>query len=254
MTAWKNWLSLIRRNKSSNKRPGSDKELRDLEKQIKYSFKDISLLDQALKHRSIIAETSDSRHDANERLEFLGDAVLDLVVSQILYERFRKANEGYLARMKSLVVSGRQLSSKARQMGLGEFVQLSVGESRNGGRTRRSILEDALEALIGAIYLDGGLEPATAFISLFVADDISSRLIRDKEENYKSLILEFAQARGEGAPSYRVNSEEGPDHAKVFTVEVMVGGETVGVGSGRSKKQAEQQAAKAASDHFNLKI
>lgn len=226
--------------------------LEQFEALIEYRFRDNSLLDSALKHRSIIFQTGESRELANERLEFLGDAVLDLIVAKQLYDEYPSSREGHLTRLKSLAVSGRQLANKARRMGLGGFLQISAGEERSGGRNRRSILEDALEAVIGAIYLDGGMKPARQFIRKFITDDLDNRLIHDKEKNYKSVLLENVQGRGLGHPVYRVVSEDGPDHAKTFSVEVVVDGEISGRGVGRSKKQAEQQAAREAAENFGL--
>jgi len=217
-----------------------------LEQQIDYRFKDRRLLDEALKHRSVIVTTGESREDTNERLEFLGDAVLDLVVREALLERFPKAREGQLTRYKSLQVNGRQLARLAREMNLGQFLQMSSGEERSGGRSRSSILEDALEALIGAIYLDGGLVPAKRFIEEFISRKVHPGHEPERDKNHKSLLLEHVQSQGSNHPVYRVVGEEGPDHAKTFSIEVVVDGQVCGSGEGRSKKQAEQNAAREA--------
>ncbi len=217
-----------------------------LEQQIGYRFKDRKLLDEALKHRSVIVTTGESREDTNERLEFLGDAVLDLVVRESLLKHFPKAREGQLTRYKSSQVSGRQLSRLAREMNLGQFLQISSGEERSGGRSRSSILEDALEALIGAIYLDGGLNPARLFIEEFISRKVHPGHEPERDKNHKSLLLERVQSRGVSHPTYRVVREEGPDHAKTFSVEVIVDGKVYGSGEGLSKKQAEQNAARQA--------
>ncbi|MDP8208794.1 MAG: ribonuclease III [Candidatus Electryonea clarkiae] len=245
-------LSWIKPRYKFQSRPGAAKNIDQCEKLIEYRFNNPVLLAHALRHRSIIVETGDTRKSANERLEFLGDAVLDLIVSEQLYKQYPDAREGFLARLKSLAVSGRQLSSKAKLINLGDYMQISPSEVRNGGRTRRSILEDGLEAVIGAVYLDGGLKEAENFVHRFVAYDLNRRLIREKEENYKSLLLEYSQGKAMGAPLYRVTNEEGPDHAKIFHVDVHVAKKNVGSGSGRSKKEAEQEAAKAASAFFGL--
>jgi len=233
-------------------RPGAHRTLRQFEELIGHRFRNPSLLDSALKHRSIIFQTGEARELANERLEFLGDAVLDLIVAKQLYDDYPASREGHLTRLKSLAVSGRQLANKARKMGLGGFMQLSAGEERSGGRNRRSILEDALEAVIGAIYLDGGMESAEQFVRKFITHDLNNRLIREKDRNYKSLLLEHVQGQGMGHPIYRVLSEDGPDHAKTFHVEVLVNDKAIGSGVGRSKKQAEQQAAKEAAERLGL--
>lgn len=249
-----NWFaSWFRSGRIDDSRPGAKKNLRDFERLIGYRFRRPDLLDSALKHRSIIFETGESRECANERLEFLGDAVLDLIVAELLYEQYPHSREGHLTRLKSMAVSGRQLANKARKMGLGNFLQISAGEDRSGGRNRRSILEDALEAIIGAVYLDGGMKAAKRFIGKFITDDLDLYEIEDREKNFKSVLLEYVQSKAMGHPLYRVTAEEGPDHAKNFHVEVIVGEEVVGSGVGRSKKQAEQQAAKVAVDHFGNK-
>ncbi len=217
-----------------------------LENKIGYRFKDRDLLDSALKHRSVIVTTGETREDTNERLEFLGDAVLDLIVRETLLELFPGAREGQLTRYKSQQVSGRQLARLARQMELGQYLQMSQGEERSGGRGRSSILEDAMEALIGAIYLDGGLPPARKFIERFISQKVRPGHEPERDRNHKSLLLEHVQSRGMKHPTYRVVSENGPDHAKVFTVEVVVEDRVFGSGQGRSKKQAEQSAAREA--------
>ncbi len=250
--AFGNLFSWFRRRGVSRVLVGAERSLRDIEKVIGYRFRDPDLLASALRHRSIIIETGDPRSAANERLEFLGDSILGMVVSEQLYSRYPQAREGFMARMKSLAVSGRQLASKARRLELGRYMQISANEVRNGGRSRRSILEDGIEALIGAIYLDGGLRAAQKFISEYITFDLDRRLIREKEGNYKSLLLEYVQGKAKGLPCYRVTGEEGPDHAKVFHVEVLVNDASVGQGAGRSKKQAEQQAAKDAANHFGI--
>ena len=235
-------------------RPGSIRSLQEFERFIDYRFKNPDLLIKAFKHRSIIAETGEPRSEANERLEFLGDAVLDLVVSENLYRLYPNAQEGMLARLKSMVVSGRELSVQGVQIKLGEYLQLGEGEARNGGRQRSSILEDALEAVIGAIYLDGGLRSARKFIENFAAPNLDEHFIREREHNYKSLLLEYAQGNSLGAPKYRIVSEKGPDHAKTFYVEAFISNNKVGSGIGQSKKKAEQQAAKNAVEKLGLKI
>ncbi len=220
--------------------------MEQLEQQIGYRFRKRSLLDSALKHRSVIVATGETREATNERLEFLGDAVLDLVVREELLLHFPRAREGQLTRYKSMQVSGRQLARLARQMELGMYLQMSSGEERSGGRNRSSILEDALEALIGAIYLDGGLIPAQRFIYRFVSRKITPGKVPERDKNHKSLLLEHVQSRGLSHPLYNVVTEDGPDHAKMFTVNVVVDDHVYGTGEGRSKKQAEQSAAREA--------
>ncbi len=211
-----------------------------------YIFSDPALLTQALKHRSYVYTIDEESIESNERLEFLGDAVLDLVVTENLYRRFQKKREGDLTQIKSLLVSKVILAQKGRDLGLGDYLYLSNEEDLAGGRDRTSIIGDAFEALLGAIYMDGGLKAAERFIQrtlLFNAKEIISN---GEYLNFKSLLLEHTQSEGQGHPRYLVNSEEGPDHRKVFTVEVVIGGDRMGLGRGRSKKEAQQMAAKEA--------
>ena len=201
---------------------------------------------QALKHRSYVYTVDEESIESNERLEFLGDAVLDLIVTENLYRRFQKKREGDLTQIKSLLVSKVILAQKGRDLGLGDYLYLSNEEDLAGGRDRTSIVGDAFEALLGAIYMDGGLKAAERFIQrtlLFNAREIISN---GEYLNFKSLLLEHTQSEGQGHPRYLVNSEEGPDHRKVFTVEVVIGGNRMGMGRGRSKKEAQQMAAKEA--------
>jgi ribonuclease-3 len=218
----------------------------ELEARIGYRFQDSQLLVKALKHRSYVYACQESGIESNERLEFLGDAVLDLLVAEYLFRGFSDKREGDLTQMKSLVVSRQALSEKAEQIDLGHFVLLSVEERNSGGGKQPSILCDAFEALLGAIYLDGGLEPSRRFVERHVLDDFHDLIQRDDYINFKSKLLEHTQSLGNGHPRYLVHSEEGPDHDKVFIVEVCVTGERVGRGQGRSKKEAQQMAARDA--------
>lgn len=231
---------------------GAVLSLIDFQKFIGYRFEHPELLETALRHRSILQEIGETRLQANERLEFLGDAVLDLVVSEQLYSAYPENQEGFLARLKSNLVSGRQLAIRGRKMKLGAYVQLSDAEAQNGGRDRSSILEDTMEAVIGAIYLDGGLAPAEKFIKRFIIPVIDADVVHEQEQNFKSMLLEYAQGKALGAPKYRVITEEGPDHAKVFHVEALLRDKRVGIGVGQSKKKAEQEAAKAAARRYGL--
>jgi ribonuclease-3 len=222
------------------------RRLKKLEKQIGVNFTDLLLLEQALTHRSYSHVTSQTRNDSNERMEFLGDSVLGLAVSQFLYFRFPERSEGMLSKMKSLLVSRKVLSSVARDLGLGEFILLSGEESEMGGRDRTSILADSFEGVIGAVYLDQGYRAANKFIQRFLLGNISEILKDEEHTNYKSLLQEHVQSRRLSHPLYRVRREEGPEHEKEFAVDVVVRGEVWGSGRGKSKKDAEQLAARAA--------
>ena len=221
-------------------------KLRQLEGRLGYRFQDQRWLINALKHRSYVYAQQGEGLEANERLEFLGDAVLDLVVADSLFRRFADKREGDLTQMKSLVVSRTILSEKARQIELGQFILLSREEYNARGYEQPSILSDSFEALIGAVYMDGGLEPCRRFVERVVLKDLDELIQREDSINFKSRLLEHTQGLGFGHPKYMVHGEEGPDHRKMFSVEVSVAGEVMGAGEGRSKKEAQQLAAKDA--------
>jgi ribonuclease-3 len=232
----------------TRKGPSGDRvrRLKKLEKRIGVKFTDLSLLEQALTHRSYSHVTSQTRNDSNERMEFLGDSVLGLAVSQFLYLEFPDRSEGALSKMKSLLVSRNVLSSVSRNVGIGEYLLLSGEESDMGGRDRTSILADSFEGLIGAIYLDQGFREANRFVRRFLMSEINTILKDEEHTNYKSLLQEYVQSKRLSHPVYRVRREEGPEHEKEFAVDVIVRGETWGSGRGKSKKEAEQYAARAA--------
>jgi ribonuclease-3 len=205
------------------------------------------LLRLALTHRSYLhANDQEGTLESNERLEYLGDSVLGLVCSEWLYRNRPDEHEGQLTKTKSLLVSKAILSRRALAMGLGRFVLLSHSEVESGGRQRLSILADAFEAVIGAIYLDQGLEAARQFIQTWLLNEASDIAADKRHTNYKSLLQEYVQSAFHTHPVYRIRHEAGPDHLKQFTVEVMVGSRTLGDGRGRNKKEAEQSAARDA--------
>jgi ribonuclease III len=206
-------------------------------------FKDSSTLEQALTHRSFLGCNGGDPCRSNERLEFLGDAVLELVVIEYLYRIFPLDREGELTKKKSLLVSKSVLANQAEGMGLGEFILLSESERDSGGRERASILADGFEAVVGAIYLDRGIAIARHFIHEQLLHTASAILEDKAHLNFKSLLQEHVQARHKTHPRYRVVTELGPDHMKLFTVEVSVRGNLLGRGQGRNKKEAEQSAA-----------
>ena len=230
------------------------RQLKKLQKQIGVRFLDLSLLEQALTHRSYSHVTSRTRDASNERMEFLGDSVLGLAVSQFVYLQFPDRPEGALSKMKSLLVSRKVLSSVSRDAGLGEFILLSGEESEMGGRERESILSDVYEGVIGAIYLDQGYRAASKFIQDTLLVEINDILKDEEHTNYKSLLQEFVQSRRLSHPMYRVNAEQGPEHEKEFAVEVVVKGEVWGLGRGKNKKDAEQAAAREALDSQRKKV
>jgi ribonuclease III len=211
-----------------------------LEKSLGHRFKRTDLLDLALTHRSWANEKGEPEH--YERLEFLGDAVLGLVTAEWLFQRHPELPEGELAKLKAQLVSGDSLVRHAEALGLGEALRLGVGEERSGGRTKASILEDSMEAVLGAIYLDAGLDAAQAAIlpMLEAATEDRTRAISG---DAKTQLQEMTQALGWDLPEYRLVSASGPDHNKVFVVECWVAGEIAGRGEGLSKKMAERLAA-----------
>lgn len=225
---------------------GTRSDVDELSTILGYAFSEPDLLVQALKHRSYLPVANECRAQSNERLELLGDAVLGLVVTESLYRLYPEKEEGDITAMKSLLVSRKVLARFARQLNLGRFVLMSESEDHSGGRHRPSILADGFEAIIGALYLDGGLAAARKFIADHVLVYMAPTLAEESDRNFKSTLLEYSQSQNMGAPFYTIRSEEGPDHNKLFTVEVKIQNRTVGIGRGHSKKRAEQQAAQNA--------
>ena len=215
--------------------------LEELEKKIGYTFQDKSKLKLAMTHSSYANEKKGGKQENNERLEFLGDAVLELVSSQFLFKKYPKKPEGDLTRLRASIVCEPTLALCAREISLGSFLLLGKGEDITGGRERPSVTSDALEALIGAIYLDGGFTAAENFIEKFVLKDIEKKqLFFDSKTNLQQIVQrDFPEEE----LTYRIVKESGPDHNKTFQVEVYIGEQMFGTGSGPSKKNAEQEAA-----------
>lgn len=221
----------------------SEDKLRQMEEKIGYRFQDRMLLRQALTHSSFSNEQRINRYPDYERLEFLGDAVLELVSSDYIYHENPAMSEGELTKRRSSIVCEPALAFCARQIGLEQFILLGKGEEATGGRRRDSIISDVMEAVIGAVYLDRGIEEARNFIGRFILSDLEHKqLFYDA----KTILQEEIQKENCGVLRYELIREEGPEHDKNFVVEVIVGEERVGTGSGHSKKAAEQQAAYAA--------
>jgi ribonuclease III len=214
-----------------------------LEARLGYTFEDPGLLALALTHRSHAFEAGGL--PTNERLEFLGDAVLGLVITAFIYERYPGEAEGRLAKLRAAVVNTGILARVARSLGLGEAVRLGRGEEQSGGRDKDSILADTLEAAIGAVYIDGGIDEATRVVERLFVDLVEDFATRRESLDYKTSLQELTAARLSALPQYAV-SEDGPDHEKSFTATVEVAGERLGSGRGRSKKEAEQAAAREA--------
>jgi len=214
-----------------------------LESRVLVDFADKSMALAALTHKSYCNEHRDEPCEDNERLEFLGDAVVDLAVGQRLMERFPSANEGELSKLRALIVNEEGLARVARSMALGELLLLGRGEELTGGRDKSSVLADALEAVIGALYLGNGMPAVLALVDRFFAEALDGVADGRQGHDYKSLLQEDAQNRLKAAPRYRVVAEKGPDHEKIFEVEVTIGNDVYARSEGRSKKEAEQAAA-----------
>ena len=218
--------------------------LKDLEAVIGYHFHNISLLQNALTHSSYANERWHNSLLSNERLEFLGDSVLGMLVADFLYSTFPDRPEGELTRMRADMVCEHTLALVANRIHLGQHLQLGHGEERLGGRSRESILADATESVIAACFLDGGLEAAARFVKRFILVEVP--VSRPHNMDYKTALQELVQQKKNQTLTYTLVGQSGPDHDKVFAVEVCLNGETVGSGSGSSKKRAEQMAAKSA--------
>jgi ribonuclease-3 len=219
-----------------------------LASKIKTEFKDINLLRQACTHRSYLNENKSSGLEHNERLEFLGDAVLELVVTHFLYKKFPGRNEGELTAYRSAIVNTVSLSKAASFMGINEYLLLSKGESKDTGRARSIILADTVEAIIGAIYVDQGYDSAEKFIAKFILEVIDIDEIIEKKLwlDAKSRFQEKAQEETGITPTYKTMKETGPDHSKLFTLGVFIGDKQIALGTGMSKQEAEQKAAEKA--------
>jgi len=227
--------------------PAEEKGFTDLERIIGYRFRDRERLVEALTHRSTLGDLRPGeKRITYERLEFLGDSVLSLVTSDFLMRSFPEENEGQLTKKKSLIVSKGVLTKIAEEIGVKPHIILSESAARGGVADQDSVLTAVLEALIGAIYLDGGMEPARIFVETTILSDIDEFLEHRDHINYKSLLQEYSQSRFHTYPRYAVRSTAGPEHDKIFVIEVKVRGKEVGKGRGKSKKDAEQMAAKEA--------
>ena len=219
-------------------------ELNKLQEKLGYTFTDILLLNTALTHTSYVkGENRASGH--NERLEFLGDAVLELIVSEYLFINNPKMDEGLMTRVRSRAVYENALFDAAANMGLGKYLLLSHGEEHTGGREKPSILSDALEAVIGAMFIDGGIEPAKRFILGFAVDSVNEAIKTITVKDHKTQLQEYVQQEHIGELEYNVISVSGPDHKRVFTMQAMLNGKPYGIGNGNSKQEAGQNAAHA---------
>ena len=222
--------------------------IKDLEAAIGYRFKNISLLQNALTHSSYANERWHNSLMSNERLEFLGDSVLGMVVAEYLYKTFPDRPEGELTRMRADMVCEKTLASVAGRIELGRHLMLGNGEEQGGGRSRDSILADAVESVIAASFLDGGMPAARSFIEKFILVEVPVRKMHNAD--YKTALQELVQQKKNQTLSYRLVGESGPDHDKRFEVEVSLNGRVIGTGSGSSKKRAEQMAEQTALENL----
>ena len=222
--------------------------LKDLEQAIGYHFDNIGLLQNALAHSSYANERWHNSLMSNERLEFLGDSILGMVVAEYLYRNFSGRPEGELTRMRADMVCENSLAAIAQQLGLGKHLLLGHGEEAGGGRARASILADAVESVIAACFLDGGMEAARAFIARFVLSKVPEKQLVNRD--YKTALQELVQQKKNQSLSYALVGESGPDHDKQFVVQVSLNGNVIGRGTGTSKKRAEQDAARDAMEHM----
>lgn len=214
--------------------------IEEIQSIIGYSFNCVELLYKAMTHSSYVNDHKIDKNNCNERLEFLGDAVLELLSSEYLYDNYPDKSEGELTKLRASLVSEFPLANVARDIGLGEYILLSKGEENTGGRERDSIISDAVEALLGAIYLDGGMEPARDFVYRYVVNDIEKKhLFNDS----KTVLQEIVQKYKLGILSYNLVRDDGPDHMKEYEVNCMLDNKVVGNGVGKTKKNAQQKAA-----------
>ncbi len=222
------------------------KRIEQLERMIGTSIGDPFLFIKALRHRSILADDSFSSTDSYERLEFLGDAVLDLIVTEIIFDKYPDENEGFLTKLRAKMVKGDALAEYSRQLNISDLLVIGDRAQGQGIEFSKSVLADVFEALIGAIYLDSGYESAARFFKQLFEEHIDMENLTDTLDNYKSLLLEYAQAHQMAIPRYEVVRESGPGHNKTFVVRVLVDEQEMGQGTGKSKKEAEQRAARSA--------
>lgn len=221
--------------------------LSELSRELGYAFRQLDLLDRALRHSSYVHEHPEG-DPSNERLEYLGDAVLELVITEFLYTRFPDATEGQLSKARSGVVNEHRLAATARRLGLGDYLLLGRGEANQRGHEKPSILADALEAVAAAVYLDGGLEPARSVLEALLSEVANSAIQKAYRKDYKTQLQEVVQEALHITPRYYLVNAEGPDHDKRFEVALEIDGREVTTGRGRSKKEAEQDAARLALD------
>ncbi len=252
MGLWQRLVTLLRGAPGLHARKNrEDVNFPQLESVLQYSIRNKEIFREALSHRSYLQVVENPYAVSNERLEFLGDAVLNLVVAEFLYTRYADAPEGELTKSRARFVNRKALTVYARAIRLSKFLLMSPSTLQVATRGMDTIIADGFEALIGAIYLDGGYYEAKRFVERCLLTALEEGDLTTIDENFKSRLLEFAQAEGLGAPRYVTTNEEGPDHDRTFTVEVFIGGASYGIGHGKNKKDAEQAAAAQAIRHLH---
>jgi ribonuclease-3 len=245
-------FSRLRRVIGAGETEGPGKiDYRRLENVLQYKIKNERIFYEALSHRSYLQVNNHSDTLSNERLEFLGDSVLNLVVGEYLFKHMTDANEGDLTVIRSRLVNRKALNKIAHDLGLMSFILMSPGAAQVPDRGLETILSDAYEAIVGALYVDGGYREAEKFLERSLLSSLERGILKVDDDNFKSQLLERAQARGYGIPHYVTVSETGPDHDRTFTIEVFIGNDSYGKGSGKNKKAAEQGAARKALGVFN---
>lgn len=234
--------------------PESSDRFEKLEKFLGVNIpgEDLHLFSKALRHRSIVDNNQFEAHETYERLEFLGDAVLDLIVTEILFEKYPTQNEGYLTKLRSKIVKGDTLSILARKLKLNELLEVGERASGQGIELSKSVLADVYEAIVAAIYLSMGYEKTFLFVESTMDQFLDFKILETKVDNYKSLLMEFTQSQKSPLPVYKIISEDGPGHDKTFRVAVFIKDLKMGVGEGKSKKKAEQLAARAALEKLGI--
>ena len=247
-------LDYFNAKKITEQYPKWEKSLSQLQKKIDYTFHDPTLLYAALTHKSYLHRHFEDHKTPSpfERMEFLGDSILGFIVSKELFTRHPDEQEGKLSKLKSKIVSETYLTLKAKAIDLGRYLLLSPEEQQSGGASKPSILSDAMEALICAIYLDSGISAATRFIRNHILNNYQETVTREELVNYKSILQEYMQSRNQPPPTYVTVAEQGPEHQKKFVVEVRWGNKLLGTGTGNTKKNAHQEAARMACQKLGI--
>jgi ribonuclease III len=227
-------------------------DILEFQKKLNIEFKDPALLHQAFVHSSYINETGNANLSDNERLEFLGDAILDFVVAEKIYHKFPSYPEGKLTEIRIFLIREETLALIAAELNLGDYLLLGKGEEASGGKNKQSNLANTVEALIGAVYLDQGLEITKTFLNGLLDPYVNQLVSVKSMKNYKGVLQEYAQSLYKKLPLYRLTDITGPDHERVFTVEVVINNEIIGSGTAKSKKAAEMEAAKLACEHLAI--